>query len=485
MKNKILIIDDSETDFSIMKSLLKQSNKDYTILHNVDGKKVLNQVLNEGVDLVILDLLIDAVDGIDVLRELKENQETENIPVIICSSVGEKETIKNTLDLGADDYFEKPLNDMSIEFGFALKVKNALISKKRSDHVSYLTNHDELTGLWTRKYFELELKRQSDKNAFPISVIILDINGLKVLNDAYGHKFGDKVLKDVAQVLMNLSEKSVCTARWGSDEMVILLPNASKRDIDKVIIGIEQRLNIQEDATYDITFGWAVETRSPQKAKFLVQKAEDKLYSNKVLESRSSRSSMIDTIINTLHQKNPREEMHSHRVSSISEQIAKELGFSSYELKKVKMAGLLHDIGKISIDEAILNKPGRLNKSEWEAITKHPEHGFKILSSSVDTLELAKVVLAHHERWDGGGYPKGIMRDEIPIMARIIAVADTYDAITSKRSYKEAISEEEAIKEIERCSGSQFDPIVVDAFINSLDRVEKKQSSKSRIIESV
>lgn len=475
MKNKILIIDDSETDYMMMKSLLMQSDKAYDIVHNANGKKVIEQVIRLNVDLVILDLLIGTVDGMDVLKELKTNHGTESIPIIICSSIGEKETIKTTLDLGADDYFEKPLSDMSIEFGFALKVKNALISKKRGDHVHYLTNHDELTGLWTRKYFEMALQKQIDNRAFPLSVIILDINGLKVLNDAYGHKYGDQVLKEVAQALRNLCEKCTCSARWGSDEMVVLLPEADKRDVDQVIIAIEQRLNVQENVMYDISFGWAVEARSLHKAKFLVQRAEDKLYSNKVLEKSSSRSSMIDTIINTLHHKNPREEMHSHRVSIISEEVAKELGFSSYELKKVRTTGLLHDIGKISIDEAILNKPGKLTRSEWESIQKHPEHGFKILSTSVDTLEIAKVVLAHHERWDGKGYPKGIMKEEIPIMARIIAVADTFDAITSVRSYKAAISEEAAIEEIQRCSGSQFDPTVVEAFLRYMQRSEKTE----------
>lgn len=469
MKNKILIIDDSETDYIIMKSLLKQSDEDYEILHNVDGKGVVERTVEESVDVIVLDLLIDSVDGIGILTELKASNLTKDIPVIICSSIGDKETIKRTLSLGADDYFEKPLNDMAMEFGFALKVKNALVSKQRGDHVSYLRSHDELTGLWTRKYFEMELQKLIDAGVLPISVIILDINGLKVLNDAYGHHFGDKVLKKVGQILNSSCKKCYYPARWGSDEMVILLPGATKEMVDEVMVGLEQRLRIGGEATYSITFGWAIETKVLSEAKYLVQKAEDQLYSNKILESNSSRSSLIETIIKTLHQKNPREEMHSHRVSAISEEIAKKLEFSTYEIKKVRMAGLLHDIGKISIDEAILNKPGRLTQNEWEAIIKHPEHGFKILSTSVDTLEIAKAILAHHERWDGMGYPKGIMEEEIPIMARIISVADTFDAMTSIRSYKKATTEEAAIEEIKRCSGTQFDPIVVEAFLKYME----------------
>jgi len=175
---------------------------------------------------------------------------------------------------------------------------------------------------------------------------------------------------------------------------------------------------------------------------------------------------MIESFIRTLYHKNPREENHSHRVCSISGEIAKELGFSTYEIKRVELAGLMHDIGKISVSEEILNKTGKLDEKEWIQIKKHPEFGFKILSTSVDTLEISNAVLAHHERWDGKGYPKGIMGESIPIMARVIAVADTFDAITSIRTYKESMDEEAAIEEIKNCSGSQFDPIVAEAFIN-------------------
>jgi diguanylate cyclase (GGDEF)-like protein/putative nucleotidyltransferase with HDIG domain len=479
MSNRVLIIDDSRTDFIIMKSLLLRSDEAYEILHNMDGKKVVHLAEEMSVDVIILDLLIDSVDGIDVLLELKDNENTKDIPIIICSSIGDKETIKKTLSLGAYDYFEKPLSDMALEFGFVLKVKNALESKQRSDKVSYLRNHDELTGLWTRKYFELELQKLSEHNVLPVGVVILDINGLKVLNDAYGHQYGDNILKHIGHILNTFCESCHCKARWGGDEIAILLPKATRRVIDEIIVELERRFDLEE-AKYSLTFGWALETKHLKNIKYLVQQAEDKLYSNKILESNSSRSSLIDTILKTLHQKNPREEMHSHRVSVISEEIAKKLCFSKYEIKKVKMAGLLHDIGKISIDEGILNKPSRLNKDEWEAIKKHPEYGFKILSTSVDTLEIAKAILAHHERWDGNGYPKGTMKSDIPIMARIIAVADTFDAITSLRSYKHEISEDEALVEIKRCSGTQFDPIVVDAFIEYIAEVGMRKAKKMK-----
>ena len=468
-RDKILIIDDSIIDCKIMKRILLNSNSDYDVIFNHDGKNVVQQITREDINVIILDLLIESIDGIDVMKEIKSNPVTSDVPIIICSAVGDKETIKHTLMLGANDYFEKPLNEMAIEFGFSLKVKNVLNMKHHINHVMYLKNHDELTGIGTRKYFETELQRAIDKGIIPLSVIIMDVNGLKVINDAYGHDVGDKVLIEISRIIDDSCKEGMCSARWGSDEMVLLLPHANIKIISHTITNINKKINDIKTYHYDISFGWAIAEENLNHAKYLVQIAEDNLFSNKILDMSSVRSNMIETIVNALHQKNPREEMHSQRVSEISEKIAMHMGFSEYEIKRAKLTGLLHDIGKISIDEDILNKPGKLNENEWIQIRNHPEHGFKILSTSIDTMEIANAVLAHHERWDGKGYPKGISSDNIPIMARIISVADSFDAITSIRSYRESINEVEAIKEIVRCSSTQFDPIVVDAFIRYME----------------
>lgn len=192
------------------------------------------------------------------------------------------------------------------------------------------------------------------------------------------------------------------------------------------------------------------------------------MYRKKLFEGPSVRGKTISTIIRTLHEKNKREEAHSHRVSDLCEKMGMVLGLSYDNVKELKIMGLLHDIGKIAIDERILNKSGKLNEDEWDEIKKHPEIGYRILSSVSEMSEMARYVLSHHEKIDGTGYPRGLTGHEIPLQSRIISIVDTYDAITSQRSYREAMTEEYAVKELIRCSGTQFDKKLVDIFLKKV-----------------
>lgn len=214
-----------------------------------------------------------------------------------------------------------------------------------------------------------------------------------------------------------------------------------------------------------ISFGYETKTKSTESIAELLVHAEDHMYRHKLYERSSIRSKTIDLIMNTLFEKSSREAMHSSRVSHICQSIAIQMHFTKDAANQIRIAGLIHDIGKIGIDEAILNKPGRLTTGEREDIKRHPEIGWKILSSTNEFSELGQFVLNHHERWDGSGYPNKIKGEGIPLEARIISVADAYDAMTSERSYKKGMSSEAAIKELQRCSGLQFDPKVVQVFV--------------------
>lgn len=180
------------------------------------------------------------------------------------------------------------------------------------------------------------------------------------------------------------------------------------------------------------------------------------------------KSKTIDLIMNTLFEKSKREANHSNRVSQISQSIASKMDFNKDAINQIRIAGLIHDIGKIGVDEKILNKPARLTIEERREIERHPEIGWRILSSTNEFSELAQFVLHHHEKWDGSGYPNGIIGEAIPVEARIIGVADAYDAMTSKRSYQKGMIKKDAINELRRCSGTQFDPYIVDVFIHQV-----------------
>jgi len=177
------------------------------------------------------------------------------------------------------------------------------------------------------------------------------------------------------------------------------------------------------------------------------------------------RSKAVEMIMSALFEKSNREAQHSQRVSEICEEIAIKMDFDSDDVEQIRMAGLVHDIGKIGINETILNKTEVLDDNEWISMKRHPEAGWRILNTKVEFSEVAQFAFCHHERFDGKGYPKGLKGEEIPIQARIIAVADAYDAMTSERSYRKAISHEEAIEELKRCSGTHFDPAIVAVFV--------------------
>lgn len=177
---------------------------------------------------------------------------------------------------------------------------------------------------------------------------------------------------------------------------------------------------------------------------------------------------MIHAPLAALYEKNPREEQHCRRVARLSQSIGRALGLAEREVKELEIIGLFHDIGKVSIPESVLDKPGELSEYDWEQIRRHPEVGYRVLSNVQDMADIAEYILFHHERWDGSGYPLSLRGEGIPLQSRIIAVADAYDAMLSYRPYRNSLTQREAIEELKRCAGTQFDPYIVDVFVRTL-----------------
>jgi diguanylate cyclase (GGDEF)-like protein len=341
---------------------------------------------------------------------------------------------------------------------------------KSNRDIRRLAYFDEVTGLFNRQYVEQALRELDSDKSLPLSVIIGDFNGLKLVNDAFGHPFGNELLKLSADVIKRVCRETDIVSRWGGDEFLILLPRTDRITAARLVGTLKDecaKCHLRS-ITLDMTFGWCTEDSSSGKAYTVINEAENMMYERKIVDSKSMRSHTIKAIMSTLHEKNPREAAHSNRVGEICRLLCEAAGLGSLDSAMMSTIGFLHDIGKIAIGDDILNKEQKLTSDELQAIRQHPEIGYRILLSAYGVSDITKGILSHHERWDGQGYPKGLKGTEIPLISRIITIADSYDAMTSVRPYKNRMTPEEAAEELKKHAGTQFDPDLAGIFIEKV-----------------
>lgn len=355
------------------------------------------------------------------------------------------------------------------------------VTEKRQyqNNLRELSYKDSLTGLYNRRYYEENLVDIDNEDNYPITIAMGDINGLKLINDAFGHNAGDDLLVSAANAIRESCRDTDLVARIGGDEFVIVMAKTSEIEAEKIIHSIHKKskkIKI-ESIELSISFGIKTKYNSFESIQEVYRAAEDLMYREKLLEIPSMRSGAIETILNTLYEKDKNSEIHSRTVSLISEKLAKAYGLSRQDTAEVKTAGLLHDIGKIIIPTSIINKDGKLTNEEYATMKNHSEIGFRILNSTSDMRSISNIVLCHHERWDGLGYPRGIKGEDIPLKARMISIADAFDAMTSERTYKDKISNEDALKEIMKYSGIQFDPNLCKVLEEHYNNIIEKQTS--------
>lgn len=364
-----------------------------------------------------------------------------------------------------------PLNSMIHKDHYHLCMVEDITSRKKAEEeVVYLSYYDQLTGLYNRRFYEEELKRINTSRNLPITLVLADVNGLKLTNDAFGHSLGDSLLKKVAEVFKKECRTEDVIARIGGDEFVFLLPKTDENEAQKIIDRINKAITEKQrgNLIYSVSFGWATKHYLKEDIRKVFMQAEDFMYRNKLAESSSMRNETIKLITKTLYQKNRREQLHCERVSKLCELIGNAMRLSPDSVRELKMAGLLHDIGKIGIDESLLSKRGKLTDLEWADMKRHPEIGYHILRSVNEFAPIAKYVLHHHERVDGTGYPRQLKDEEIPMQSKIICIADAYDAMTSHRPYREDLSLSEVVAEFKRNAGLQFDPVILKVFIDQI-----------------
>ena len=362
------------------------------------------------------------------------------------------------------------LKDNGEVVGVVMGFRDFTEKKKHLEEIRFLSYHDQLTGLYNRRFFEEELKRVDTARNLPLTIAMGDVNGLKLINDSFGHAVGDELLRKVAEAIRLGCRDDEIVARLGGDEFVVILPRTDAEMTEKIVRRIREFAAKSKVGSIDISisFGYETKTREEESIQDIFRNTENHMYRQKLSESSSIRSKTIDVIMSSLFEKNNREMKHSERVGELSADIASKMNLSEDDVRQIRIAGLMHDIGKIGIDEKILNKPMKLNAGEWKEIERHSEIGYRILSSVNEFSEIADFILEHHEKWNGKGYPKGLVHDAISLQARIIAVADAFDAMTGSRTYGKTLSNTEAVQEIIRCSGTQFDPSVTHVLVEKI-----------------
>lgn len=348
--------------------------------------------------------------------------------------------------------------------------------KKKEEEIKYLNYHDTLTGLYNRTYVQTIQSYLEREDQLPLSVILGDVNGLKLINDAMGHSEGDKLLIKIGTILKKCARQSDVVARMGGDEFCILLPKTDSETAFSVVEKINKLCTEcgnwyrdHENVFYaNIALGYATKTTSKESLKEIMKAAEDFMYRRKLLEYKSLHSSILSSIKTTMFEKSNETEAHAERMAELSKKLGQMIGLSEEDLIKLELVATLHDIGKISIDQNILTKTEKLNDNEWREIRKHPEVGFRIANASPELRHISEYILTHHERWDGTGYPQGLSGENIPLISRIISIVDAYDAMTQDRSYRKGMPKEMAVSELTNHAGTQFDPELVKCFVEKV-----------------
>ncbi len=367
--------------------------------------------------------------------------------------------------------YNLPVKDSDMQISIVMDVTE---QKTKEEEILKLSYQDFLTGIPNRRYLSVAFEEMEDQQLYPIGLMIMDLNGLKLINDTFGQEKGNQALCQVADVLKAVKRENDVIARIGGDEFVMLLPSTDETALLQMKNQIEERIEINtiENIHYSLGIGLAIKEDQHESYQESLRRAEEDMYKRKVLEGRSTRNRAIMGILTVLTDKFAVEKRHSERVSDFCYQIGKALNLSKDELEELKLAGLLHDIGKVSVPDDILDKPAKLNPTEWVSMKEHTIHGYNILRAADEYSNLALYALTHHEKMDGTGYPNGLTRDEIPLFSRIIAVADAYEAMTSDRPYRLALSKKQAIDELLAHSGTQFDEQITAVFIDQVLNVE-------------
>lgn len=379
----------------------------------------------------------------------------------LASQDGEKRYLQFKSDLNRnredDDVFDVT--------GIALEYTEEFIRAKQLEYMSF---HDILTGLYNRSFFENTIDKLELNQKFPYGVIIGDMNGLKMVNDTFGHEQGDTLLKAMAAIFRTSCRAVDMSFRWGGDEFAVVLPGADSALVEKIVEKINKSVEEFSGSIIppSISLGYSIRDIHFESASAAIRSAEEHMYGKKVSQSKEVRQSLIEYFRKHLDKSGIETLNHNTRLMELAVKAGTAVGYSDGKIEEIRDLASLHDIGMVSVNERIIRKAEALEPEELMALRIHTETGFRICKATPELSHISYAVLTHHEHFDGSGYPKGLKSNEIPSIARLFAIIDAFEAMTHERPYRKARSREEAIQEIRDKSGSQFDPQFVEACLS-------------------
>jgi diguanylate cyclase (GGDEF)-like protein/PAS domain S-box-containing protein len=353
-------------------------------------------------------------------------------------------------------------------------VRDITDRKQMEQQLRYIGLHDPVTGLYNRLYFEEEMLRLEDCRQCPVGLIVCDLDGLKLVNDTLGHSQGDALLKATAHVIRSCFRTSDVVARIGGDEFAILMPFSDIEATEQACRRIREASNEYSQSNplipISISVGMANKSDPAVSMNAVFKEADNNMYREKLHHSQSNRSAIVQTLSTAMEARDFITDGHADRLQDIVADMGNALGLTASIISDLRLLARFHDIGKVGVPDHILFKPGKLTAEEYVIMQRHSEIGYRIAQSSPDLTPIADWILKHHERWDGQGYPLGLTAADIPLACRILGIADAYDAMTNDRPYRQAMTSAAAIVEIKHCSGSQFDPQLVEIFIRLVEK---------------
>lgn len=359
-------------------------------------------------------------------------------------------------------------------------IRDVTARKQMEENMEFLREKDPMTDVYNRAYFENGIMRMQTGALHNVGMFICDVDGLKLINDTLGHRQGDELLKKVAELLDSGVKKPEYVARIGGDEFAVVLVEATKERMENLEQYYRKRVIQYNDENpqlpLSLSVGWALETEEVN-IEVLFKTADNNMYRQKMHQRKSVRGSIVQIMMKALEEKDHITEGHADRVGELMELMGSRLNLPRGAVADLRLLAKFHDIGKVGISDSILKKPGKLTEDENVIMRQHCEIGFRIAKSSPDLEPIADWILMHQEHWDGGGYPLGVSGEHIPVQCRILSIVDAFDAMTSDRPYRKAMPANEALEELRRGAGNQFDPQLVDIFIAIMEEQPEKMNN--------